>query len=587
MMRCIGIGDNSASFLVGGQAGQGITRSGSLLGKALMRGGFHVFGANDYPSVIRGSHNFYVLRASDEEVHSQSDTVDLLLALNKETVLLHEHEVSERGGVIYDDETEFNEGELERGDIKLYPVPLSAIVDEIAGPPIIRNTVALGAAIALVGFEVEIMKGVISDTFAGRGDIIDMNHKAVEMGYGYAKEHYGDDFGCRLRPSDETHDGIMLTGNDAVALGAVQAGCKLYAAYPMTPASPILHYLAAHDVDNGMVVIQSESEIAALNMVVGASYAGLRAMTATSGGGFCLMTEALGLAAMTETPVVIMIGQRPGPSTGLATYSAQGDLLFAIHASQGEFLRVVVAPGDVDECFYLTMEAFNLAEKHQIPAIVLTDKYLLESHKSTEPFDTARIGIVRGDLLVVDEWTEVEEYRRYKFTESGISPRILVGTKGAMVLANSNDHTEYGYTTSEADETVAMVDKRFRKQEALRMEVETLQPVKTYGDEDPEITLVGWGSTKGLVLEALKMLRRDGVKARFVQVVYMEPFPVKEMGEALRGDEKFVLIEANRTAQLGRLIKLNNGFTFEHVALKYDGRPFNPGEICAKVKEVL
>jgi len=586
-MKCIGFRDNSVSFLVGGQAGQGITRSGSLLGKALMRGGFHVFGANDYPSVIRGSHNFYVLRASDEEVHSQADTVDLLLALNKETILLHKDELTEGGGIIYDEQTELSKGELERGDINMYLVPLNAIVEEIGGPSIIRNTVALGAAIALVGFDAEIMKGVISDTFAGRGGIIEMNHRAVEMGFDYARENYGDGFHCRLEPSGENPGRIMLTGNDAVALGAIQAGCKFYAAYPMTPASPVLHYLAAKDVEAEMVVIQPESEIAALTMVLGAAYAGVRAMTATSGGGFCLMTEALGLAAMTETPVVLMIGQRPGPSTGMATYSAQADLLFTIHASQGEFPRVVVAPGDVAECFYLTMEAFNLAEKYQVPAIILTDKYLIESHKSTEPFDPGKVGIDRGDLLIVDEWTDAEEYKRYKITESGVSPRILLGTRGATVLANSNEHTEYGYTTTDPERVMAMGEKRFRKGNALKKEVEDLNPVKVYGAEDAEVTIVGWGSTKGPALEALKMLRRDGVKARFVQVVYMAPFPAEAVGAALKGGGKLLLVEANRTAQLGTLIKLNSGFTFEHFLSKVDGRPFNPGEIYDKVKEVL
>ena len=585
-MKSIGIRDNSVSFIVGGQAGQGITRSGSLLGKALMRGGFHVFGANDYPSVIRGSHNFYVLRASDEEIHSQADTADLLLALNKETVLLHEGEVTEGGAIIYDDRTEFVGGELKRDDVGLYPVPLSSVVEELEGAPIMRNTVALGAAIALVGFDVEIMKGVISDTFAGRTGIVELNHRAIEKGFEYAREVYGDSFSCRLKPSDESPGWIMPTGNDAIALGSIQAGCRLFAAYPMTPASPILHYLAAHDVEAGMAVIQTENEIAAFNMLVGASYAGLRAMTATSGGGFCLMVEALGLAAMTETPVVLVLGQRPGPSTGMATYSAQGDLLFAIHASQGEFPRVVVAPGDVDECFYRTMEAFNLAERYQVPAIILADKYLLESHKSTGPFDAGRVGIDRGDLVVVDEWTDAGEYLRYRITESGVSPRILPGTRGATVLANSNEHTEYGYTTVDPEKAVAMGDKRFRKLDSLREEVESLEPVRAYGAPDAAVTLVGWGSTKGPALEALKMLRRRGTEARFVQVVYMEPFPAEAVGEALRGGGRFVLLEANRTAQLGKLIRLNTGFTFEHVALKYDGRPFNPGEIAARVEEV-
>ncbi len=586
-MKCVGIIDNSVSLLIGGEAGQGITRSGSLLGKAFMRGGFHVFGVNDYPSLIRGGHNFYVLRASDERIHSQADAVDMLLALNKDTILIHEGEMTKGGAIIYDEQVELDEGEQKRDDVGLFPVPFSSIVEKLGGVSIMRNTVALGAATALVDFDAEILKGVISETFAGREEIAELNRKAVDMGFAYTKEKYGDSFPCRLESTGEKRDRVMPTGNDAVALGAIEAGCRLYAAYPMTPASPILHYLAAHDLETEMVVIQTENEIAALNMVVGASYAGLRAMTATSGGGFCLMTEALGLAAMTETPIVLMVGQRPGPSTGMATYSAQGDLLFAIHASQGEFPRVVVAPGDIDECFYRTMEAFNLAEKYQIPAIILTDKYLIESHKSTEPFDAGRIGIDRGDLLLIDEWGMDEEYKRYKITESGVSPRILLGTKGATVLANSNEHLEYGYTTVEPDRVVAMIEKRFRKQEALRRKIETLQPVKTFGAENADITLVGWGSTKGPVLEALKMLRRNGVEARFAQVAYLEPFPVKAMEETLEGDGKFLLLENNRTAQLGKLIKLNNGFTFEHVALRYDGRPFNPGEIYAEVKEVL
>ncbi len=586
-MKVTGLADNSVSFLIGGEAGQGLTRSGSLLGKALMRGGFYVFGANDYPSVIRGSHNFYVLRASDEEVWSQGDTVDIVLALNKETILRHIEGVTEGGGIVYDEKTELKEGEIGRDDVNLFPIPMSGIVDKVGGRPIMRNTVTLGAAVGLVGYNKEILKGVISDTFAGRDKIIEMNNKVIDAGYEYAKQNYAEGFHCKLETSSENPGRIMPTGNDAIALGAIQAGCRFFAAYPMTPASPILHYLAAKDAETDMVIIQTESEIAALNMVVGAGYAGVRAMTATSGGGFCLMTEALGLAAMTETPVVLMVGQRPGPSTGLATYSSQGDLLFAIHASHGEFPRVVVAPGDVEECFYLTMEAFNLAESFQVPSIILTDKYLVESHKSTDPFDTGKVAVDRGDLQIIDEWAGSEEYERFKFTESGVSPRILPGTKGATVLANSNEHTEYGYTTSEPDETVEMVDKRFRKLDALKRQVELLNAVKAYGAQDAEVTLVGWGSTKGPALEAFKMLRRDGVKARFVQVVYMEPFPSKAVEEALKGGGKYMLIEANKTAQLGKLIKFHNGFTFEHIFLKYDGRPFNPGEIHSRVMEVL
>lgn len=562
-------------------------RSGSILGRALMRGGFHVFGMNDYPSIIRGGHNFYLLSVSGREVHSPADTVDVLLALNKETVLLHQDELSEGAGVVHDQQIEFEDGELGRDDVRLFPVPFTEIVNEIGGTQIMRNTVALGAAATLVDFDWEMIKGVISDTFSGRDEIIVQNARAIEMGFEHVKQNYGEGLPVRLPSHGQRHERIMLTGNEAVALGAIQAGCRFYSAYPMTPASGVLHYLAGKDTKTGMVVVQAESEIAALNMVVGASYAGLRSMTATSGGGFCLMSEAFGLAGMTETPVVVSVGQRPGPSTGIPTYTAQADLMFAINASQGEFPRVVVAPGDVEGCFYRTMEAFNLAEKFQVPAIILTDKFINESHKSVEPFDTKRVAIDRGELLIADEWHSDEEYRRYKITESGVSPRILLGTKGATFLANSNEHGEHGYTSIEPGTVVAMAEKRFRKQGPLREEISGMHPVEVYGSPDPDVTLVGWGSTKGPALEALKTLKGRGVEARLVQIVYLEPFPSGEVKTLLKGDGEFILFETNLTAQLGKLIKLFTGYTFRHIALKYDGRPFKPGEICARVEEVI
>jgi 2-oxoglutarate ferredoxin oxidoreductase subunit alpha len=576
--------DTGISFLIGGEAGQGITRSGSLLGKAFVRGGFHIFGMNDYPSIIRGGHNFYVLRVSSLEINSHADKVDLIIALNKETALLHAHELSPGGRIIHDSGIEFEERELDRDDIELYPLPMTEIVKEIGGVSIMRNTVGLGAATAMVEFDIDHLKGVISDAFAGREKIIESNHKAIDMGYNYAEINF-EKFST-LKPEGASGDRIMLTGNDAVALGAIQAGCKFFAAYPMTPASPVLHYLISKELETGMVVIQAESEIAAINMTVGAAYAGARSMTATSGGGFCLMTEGFGLAGATETPIVVMLGQRPGPSTGMATYTGQGDLLFALNASQGEFPRVVVAPGDVEECFYCTIEAFNLAEKYQVPAIILNDKYIIESHKSTPTFNIGSVGVDRGELLEAEEWMEEGEYKRFEITETGVSPRIILGTRGATMLANGNEHNEYGYTTIDPVRVVEMADKRFRKKNYLAKEVSGLHPVKIYGTDDPEVTLVGWGSTKGPALEALKLLERDGVRARFVQIVYMEPFPADPLKDAL-GTGKRVLLETNVTGLLGRLIMEKTCLDFNRVHLKYNGRPFNPGEIASVVKEVL
>ena len=578
-MKCSGLFDDTVSVVIGGEAGQGISRSGMLLGKALMRAGFHCFGELDYPSLIRGGHNFYRLRASGREVHSPSPHTDLLVALNRETVGLHVGGVNSGGGVIHDEKDQPNQGEAHREDVTFFPVPMTETVKDLGGPDVMRNTVALGAVAALIGLDVGSLKDVVAETFEGRQRIIEMNTAALQRGWEHVVEwDYG--FQCSLEPG-ERPDRVWLTGNEAVALGAVAAGCRFYSAYPMTPASPVLHYLMAHDEESGLVVVQTESEISAMMMAVGAGYAGVRSMTSTSGGGFCLMTESLSLAAMTETPVVVMLGQRPGPSTGLATYSAQGDLLFAVYGAHGEFQRVVLAPGDVDECFYMTAEAFNLAERFQIPVIVLADKNVLESHRTTEPFDPDRVVVDRGKL--VTEWDAGEEYTRYRVTGDGVSPRALPGTLNAIVLANSNEHVERGFSTSQPEPVKEMVDKRFSKRPHIKEAVGRLRPVRVYGAENPDVTLVGWGSSKGPALEALGMLRDRDVDARYVQVAAVEPFP-EEVREYLTG--KTILLENNRSSQLGTLIRLNTGISFGNVELRYDGRAFTPDEIRDRVMEV-
>jgi 2-oxoglutarate ferredoxin oxidoreductase subunit alpha len=578
-MRCSGLIDDTVSVLIGGEAGQGISRSGMLLGKAMMRGGFYAYGAIDYPSLIRGGHNFYTVRGSSRKVFSNSGKLDLVVALNRESVFRHMDEINPGGGIIYDEKDAISDKELSREDINYYPVTLSEIVKELGGPTIMRNTVALGSVAALVGLDVDILNELIAETFEGRDKIVSMNVEAIQKGWENVIE-FNHGFQCTLE-AGERQERLWLTGNEAVALGAQAAGCNFLAAYPMTPASPVLHYFAGHDEETDSVVIQTESEIAAMCMTVGASYAGVRSMTSTSGGGFCLMTEALSMAAIQENPVVIMLGQRPGPSTGLATYSAQGDLLFAVYGAHGEFQRIVLTPGDAEECFYLTAEAFNLAERFQIPVIVLTDKEIIESHETVEMFDISKVDIIRGSLL--REW-KGDEYLRYRFTEDGVSPRAIPGTPNALILSNSNEHTERGFSMSVSESTRIMVDKRFRKEEHIRRATGKLSPIKSYGSDDPDITMVGWGSTKGSSLEAIGLLSDQGVKARYVQVRIMEPFPDGLM-EYLSGET--VLFENNRTAALGTLIKLNTGYKFINVGLRYDGRPLTSDEIVSKVKEVL
>ncbi len=578
---------NKISVIIGGEAGAGITRSGFLFAKACLRGGLHVFGANDYQSLIRGGHNFYIARADAEEIYSQADTIDLLLALNKETILIHKDELVSGGGIVYDgEEIALSNEELNRDDLKLYSVPLKRIVKELEGELIMSNTVALGAAVSILNYDLEILNEVLRDTFKPK--VAELNIKAAKMGYDYAQEHYAGNFEYRLEKTGEAGKRkIFLTGNEAVGLGAIRAGCKFYAAYPMTPATGVLHFLAPLDREYNMIVIQTENEIAAINMVAGASFAGVRAMTATSGGGFCLMSEGLGMTGMTETSPVILLAQRPGPSTGLPTYSGQGDLRFAIHASQGEFPRVVIAPGDVEECFYKTMEAFNLAEKFQIPVILLTDKYLVESHGAVEVFDQNRIGIDRGLLLTKDEYTGEEEYKRHKFTEDGVSPRAMPGMKGAIVRTSADEHDERGYTTDDPELTTKMADKRFKKQDALIQELENYETTKLYGPEEADATILGWGSTKGPIREAMKLLSKEGLKINYLQIVYLEPFPVANVQKILKSAKKTVVVENNKTSQLSSLIREHLLMTVDHKILKYDGRPFNPEALSQRIKEVL
>lgn len=585
----IGMKINELSILIGGEAGAGIARSGFLFAKTCMRGGLHVFGTNDYQSLIRGGHNFYIARIDNEKVHSQTDYIDLLIALNAETVMLHKDGLVPDGGIIYDkDDITLSSSTLDRKDLKLYPIPLKKIVrEELKEQLLMRNTVALGAVVALVDYDLTLLEGVLSDTF--RAEVAESNIKAAQIGYKYIKENFKNDFEYRLKKMEIVGKRrIFLSGNEAVGLGAIRAGCKLYAAYPMTPSTGVLHFMAANERKHDMIVMQSEGEIAAINMVAGAAFAGVRAMTATSGGGFCLMSEGLGMTGITETPAVIMLAQRPGPSTGLPTYSSQGDLRFVIHASQGEFPRVVIAPGDIEECFYETMRAFNWAEKYQLPVILLTDKYLVESQMSVEPFDANRVKIERG-TLIMGEYGGEEEYKRHKITETGVSPRAIPLTKGTVVRTTANEHNEYGYTTEDPNMTTKMMDKRMRKllHLAKELEEENMKTTKLYGSEEVEATIVSWGSTKGPIREAMKLLNREGIAVNYLQILYLQPFPTCIVEKIMDKAKKTIVIENNKTSQLSSLIREYVLRDVDHKILKYDGRPFNPGYLYQRIKDVL
>jgi len=578
--------NNSLSWKIGGEAGYGIMTAGFIFAKVCSRAGLHVFDHAEYPSLIRGGHNTYQVRAEVEEVFSHVKHVDLLVALNKETIGRHKEELAPGGGIIYDGgKTPLSEEGLGREDVKLNSIPLLRLAEESGGRRIMLNSVALGASVAFIDFDFEMLSSVIRDVYRGKAkETIEFNIKAARLGYNYVKSKgMEEDFGRRL-PKVGGKKRMLLTGNEATGLGAIKAGCKFYVAYPMTPAFSILHLMAAQERNFSLVVKHPEDEIASINMAIGAGFAGVRAMTATSGGGFSLMTEALGLAAMTETPVVIVVCQRPGPSTGLATHTEQGDLKFVLHASHGDFPRFVIAPGDVEDCFYKTIEAFNLAERYQCPVILILDKFLSESHKTAEKFDVSGVKTDRGLLFSDEELERIEEFKRYEFTETGISPRAIPSQRGGIFTATGNEHDETGYLSEDKTVRTKMMDKRFRKFEQAEREIP--EP-KLFGPKEVEVTIIAWGSTKGPIREAMKLLDRDGIKANFLQIVYISPFPKNTVSEIFETSKRIVIVENNKTAQLASLIKEKTGKEIEHKILKYDGRQFFPTDIYQRVKEVL
>ena len=579
--------ENSISIKIGGQAGYGIMATGLMLGKTCARGGLNVCAEIQYPSLIRGGHNTYLLRASKDEIFSFNKEVNLLVALNKETIELHKNELISGAVIIYDsDSVKYSKNELKRKDITLVSVPLVHLATKHGGE-IMKNTVSLGAVVGLTDYDFALLESVIRDVFSDKKrEIITNNISAAKAGYDYIKKNFKGKFDYKLKKIKSAPK-MFISGNEAIAIGAIKAGCKFYTAYPMTPSSSILHYMASKEREYNLVVRQVEDELAAMNMVVGASHVGVRALVATSGGGFCLMTEALGLAAMSETPVVVINGQRGGPSTGLATWTEQADLKFVINASHGDFVKIVIAPGNQTECFYKVAEAFNLAEKYQVPVIVLTDKQIAEIPNTCDVFDQSKIRIERGKILNANQIKKIgakDFFKRYVYTRNGISPRVLPGTKGGMFVANSNEHDEYGNLAEDEETRVKMMDKRRAK---IKDILKDLPKPKIYGPTNADITIIGWGSTKRSIMESILMLNKEKINANYLQIVYMKPFHSDEIAKIIKSSKITLLVENNQSNQLGNVIKENTGLDVNFKLKKYSGRAFYPEEIVAKVKEVI
>ena len=560
------------NFMVGGEAGQGVQSVGFLLAKAFARGGYHVFADQDYESRVRGGHNFFRVRVKESQVMAIAEPVDVLIALNKESIDLHRQEVTKGGVIVFDAEavkdisTEGN----------LFGVPLASIAEEKAGNKVMANTVALGAALGLVGYDFGVIEKVLRDRF-GAGEVGEGNVRAARAGYDYAQRNFKGSFSQRISPIGDSKR-MLLDGNEAIALGAIAAGCKFMAAYPMTPSTPIMEYLEAKAREFDLVVVQPEDEIAAVNMIVGAGYAGVRAMTATSGSGFCLMVEGLGLAGMTETPIVIIEGQRPGPAVGLPTRTEQGDLQFVLHAHHGDFPRAVLAPANAEDAFWLTIKAFNLAEKYQLPVIILTDHYLASSYATVERFDISKVTIDRGLLF---SGGESGEYLRHKITETGISPRAFPGQEGVLVVTDSDEHNEAGHLIEDAETRTHMVQKRLRKLFGLKQDIAS---PRLYGPKRAGTTLIGWGSTYGALHEAIDILRKEKINVNLLHLSELWPFPAEAVADVLSSSKNSYVVENNATGQLARLIRSETGKEVSDKILKFDGRPFTPAQIVEQVK---
>lgn len=564
---------NKLTWMIGGKAGYGIMATGLIFAKSCARGGLNVFDSIEYPSLIRGGHNTYHVRVEEDEIHSHIDLIDVLVALNKETVDKHNDKITENGAIIYDSsETEISKL---RDDIRLYDIPLMKIAKE-KGSKIMINSVALGATIALIDYDLKILESVIEDIFKEKDkEVVRQNIEAARAGYENLMANHKNDFKVKLSKIGDKN--MLLTGNEAISMGAIKAGCKFYSAYPMTPASSILHYMAAHEKQKGIVVKQTEDEIAAIHAAIGASFAGVRAMTATSGGGFCLMSEGLGLAALTETPLVIALCQRPGPSTGLATRTEQADLRFAMHASQGEFPRIIITPGDVGECFTLSASAFNLAERYQVPVIIMSDKHLSESHKTVKRLEIDH-KVDRGLI------GKGNDFKRFKLTETGVSPRAFPGNKDTLFRTSSYERDEYGWNSEDPENRIMLADKRMRKMDYILKEIP--EP-NLYGDKDADITIVSWGSIKGAVLEAIKFLNQDKIKVNFLHFNFILPFKADPVKKYLESAKEILIVEQNHTLQLGGVIAEHTGIRIKNKLTKFSGRQIFPHEICDRVREAL
>jgi len=541
------------NILIGGQAGQGIEASSEILAKSFIKLGFYSFVYRDYGSFITGGHNFNVISISEKPIHSHELAFDLAIALDENSFKIHRNEFKPDCILISDLSVSYK---------KYVKVNTQEIIEKINAKPLVRNSIFLGALFKALDLPLETLLESIKERLKD-----EKNLEAAKLGYEYSRKLK------KIEIPERRNKKVFIDGTTAVGLGAIYSGLDIYFAYPMTPATPLLHFLSSKREEYKMKTLQLENEIAVANAALGASYAGAISMVGTSGGGFDLMCEAMSLQGMTEIPLVVYLAQRASPSTGMPTYTMQGDLKLALNCGHGDFPRVVIAPGDAKEAFYKTIEAFYLAYKYNVLSIILSDKHLAESFYTFDSIEEPKIKV--ENIILKDQ----KKFKTYSLTKDGISPRSVPGE--AIVKVNSYEHDEYGFTTEDAKTAKAMQEKRMRKFETLKKEVEgKFEMAKVYGNG--KNLIISFGSTKGAILDALSTLK----DFRFLHIIYISPFPKEIVKEEIEKSKRKVIIENNVGGQLGSVIRENTGFELDEI-LKYDGRPFTSEEIILNVKRWL
>ena len=573
------------SWKIGGQQGEGVESTDRIFSTALNRLGYYLYGYRHFSSRIKGGHTNNKIRISVKPIRSISDQLEILVAFDQETIDLNAHELC-KGGVIIAD-AKFQPTVPQGINAQLFAVPITAIAENL-GTSLFKNMVASGASWALLGLPLEVFNKAVEEEFGRKGPaIVEKNIEAVRQGASFVLEQAGGALKAFELEPPEGKAKLFMIGNDAIGLGAVAAGCRFMPAYPITPASEIMEYLVKTLPKFGGTVIQTEDEIAAVTMAIGANYGGVRALTASAGPGLSLMVEAIGLAGMTETPVVIVDTQRGGPSTGLPTKQEQSDLNAMIYASHGEIPKIVIAPSTVEECFYDTIEAFNLAEKFQCPVILLTDLQLSLGKQSAEMLDYNKIVIDRGALISesLPELPENKLFKRYEINDTGVSPRVLPGTKHGIHHITGVEHDEEGRPSESARNRKLMMDKRLAKLNHVRI-TNPIHLDSRY--TQPDVLFVGMSSLGGTIDEARERLELEGIKTNHLTIRQIFPFPTELVTPHILNAKKIIVVENNATGQLANQIKLHSGCAekIRHL-LKYDGTPFLPTDIYSGCKEMI